>query len=120
MEVEGYTISFNRGDQVAINIKNKSDSTFEIGDTIKFSITKKGNITDVILQKHYTIEEDSDIFTIILTSDDTRFCPPIKSGSLTYWYEIEHNEITTLIGCDKNGGKELIVYPEAISSKEGE
>lgn len=116
MEVEGYTISFNRGDQVIINVKNKANTTFAVGDTIKFSITKKGNLTDVLLQKHYTIEEESDIFGILLTSEDTRFCPPIKTGSLTYWYEIEHNEITTLIGFDKNGGKEIIIYPEAIAA----
>ena len=120
MEVEGYTISFNRGDQVTINVKNKADSVFEVGDTIKFTITKKGNVTDVLLQKRYTIEEEGNIFSIVLTSDDTRFCPPLKTGSLTYWYEIEHNEITTLIGCDKNGGKELIIYPEAIAAEEGE
>lgn len=120
MEVEGYTISFNRGDQVIINIKNKSNSLFEVGDKIKFSITKKGNVTDVLLTKNFVVEEESDIFSILLTSDDTRFCPPLKQGFHTYWYEIEHNEITTLIGYDKNGGKELIIYPEAIAAKEGE
>ena len=120
MEVDGYTISFNRGDQVIINVKNKANSVFEIGDTIKFSITKKGNVTDVLFQKTYNVEEESNIFGIVLTSEDTRFCPPLKTGSATYWYEIEHNNITTLIGCDKNGGKELIIYPEVIAAGEGE
>ena len=121
MEVEGYTISFNRGDQVIINVKNKADTLFEIGDTIKFSITKQGDITNVLLQKVFTVEEESNIFGVLLTPEDTRkICPPFKSGSKTYWYEIEHNEITTLIGCDKNGGKEIILYPEAIAAEEGE
>lgn len=121
MEVEGYTISFNRGDQVIINVKNKANTTFAVGDIIKFSITKQGNITEVLLQKTFTVEEESDIFGILLTSEDTRkICPPFKSGSKTYWYEIEHNEITTLIGYDKNGGKEIIIYPEAIAAEEGE
>lgn len=120
MEVEGYTISFNRGDQVVINIQNKTNKKFLAGDTIKFTITKKGNLTDIILQKTYTVEEEGEVYGILLTCDDTRFCPPFKSGSLTYWYEIEHNEVTTLVGFDKNGGKELILYPEAISMVEGE
>ena len=121
MEVEGYTISFNRGDQIIINVKNKADTTFAVGDTIKFSITKQGNITEVLLQKEFTVEEESDIFGILLTPEDTRkICPPFKSGSKTYWYEIEHNEITTLIRCDKNGGKEIILYPEAIAAEAGE
>ena len=89
MEVEGYTISFNRGDQVIINVKNKANTTFAIGDVIKFSITKAGDITNVLLQKSFIVEEESDIFGVLLTSEDTRkICPPFKSGSKTYWYEI--------------------------------
>ena len=118
MEIDGYTISLNRGDEVTINIQNKENLPFMIGDIIKFSITKKGNMTDVLFQKTFTVEEENNIFGILLTSDDTRFCPPLKQGFYTYWYEIEHNEITTLVGFDKEGGKEFIIYPEAIKAEE--
>lgn len=121
MEIEGYKISFNRGDQVAIKIRNKANTPFIVGDTIKLSITKAGDITNVLFQKVFTIDEESEIFNLILDPEDTRtICPPFKSGSKTFWYEIEHNEITTLIGCDKEGGKELVLYPEAIAAEAGE
>lgn len=120
MEVEGYTISFNRGDQVTINVKNRSNCVFEIGDSVKFSIMKKGDCNTVIFQKSYTVEEESNVFSIVLTSDETRFGPALKSGFRTYWYEIEHNGIITLIGYDKKGPKELILYPEAGNKEANE
>ena len=56
MEIDGYTISLNRGDEVTINIQNKENLPFMVGDTIKFSITKKGNMTDVLFKKNFTVE----------------------------------------------------------------
>lgn len=124
-KIENGNIHLSRGDSAIIQIKNES-SSFEIGDEIKFSIMKKNNCEAVLLSKVYTVRdssEDNSIFEIFLTPEDSKsFCPPIKTGNLTYWYEIELKSgdvVNTLIGYDDNGAKELIIYPEAVSENEG-
>lgn len=118
LDIRGCTISFNRGEEVAIILEKDADSLFEVGDTVKFSIMKRGDCSDVILQKIFTVEEESNTFCITLTSDETRIGPAFKTGHRTYWYEIERNESITLMGYNHRGPKELILYPEAGQKKE--
>jgi hypothetical protein len=54
----------------------------------------------------------------MLTSQDTRFDKPIKSGEKKYWYEIELNDKDTLMGWDKDGAKVLVLWPEAVKAEE--
>lgn len=113
--LENTTIHLNRGDE--LNIKMNSQVGFEIGDTFKFSIMKKNNCEEVLLQKQFIVENAGTSFEIQLTSEETRIGSPLKTGSVTYWYEIEYNGSNTILGCDKDGGKELILYPEAATKK---
>lgn len=109
---EDYTIHLNRGDELAITFANSAG--FNIGDTFKFSITTENDIEDVLFQRSFIVENSGlKEFNIVLTSEDTRIGPSFKAGSKTYWYEIELNGNSTLIGCDENGGKKFILYPEA-------
>ena len=52
---------------------------------------------------------------IKLTSVETRIGDAFKDGSVTYWYEIELNGDTTLIGYDDEGAKKFVLYPEATT-----
>lgn len=105
------TIEINRGDSGTITLTNKSGN-FNVGDVLKFSIVEKKNYNNVLFQKEYTVETQSDTFDMPLTSEDTKI-GNIISKPTTYWYEIEYNGNQTLIGYDENGAKEFILYPEA-------
>lgn len=107
-----YNMHLNRGDRAIIRLTN-TDSTFVAGDTLVFSVMKKGNAGDIVFQKTCRVEEDASIFDIVLTPEETRLGNIIKSGSVTYWYEIEYNGQNTLVGYFTDGPKEFILYPEA-------
>lgn len=109
---EDYSIHINRGDELVLTFA--SSAGFKIGDTFKLSITTEGDIEDVLFQKNFTVEKEKlKEFDVVLTSDDTRIGESFKSGNRVYWYEIEFNGNTTLVGCDEDGGKKFILYPEA-------
>lgn len=114
---EDGSIHVNRGDQLIITLNN--DVNFSIGDKIKFSIMKKGNCEEVLFQKIFEVEEENNVFDIVLTSEDTRIGSFQKSNTVIYWYEIEYNGINTLTGFDTEGAKEFVLYPEA-AEKESE
>jgi hypothetical protein len=78
-----YNMHLNRGDQIIVRLTN-TDSTFKAGDTLEFSVMKKGNASEIIFQKHFTIDEDTETYDIVLTSEETRIGSPIKSGNVTY------------------------------------
>ena len=85
MQMEGTTIFCNRGDQFTITLNAREDSLFARGDRIKFSIMKEGDCTKVLFEKIFTVEEDAAVsFDCLLTSQDTRFDKPIKSGEKKY------------------------------------
>ena len=105
----------NRGDQVAIELT--ANQNFLPGDTIKFSVVKEKDYSTVLLQKIFEVTEESDIFTIELTSEDTRFCDLLKNQPKTFWYEIEYNNVSTLVGYDDEGGKQFVLWPEAPNNK---
>lgn len=108
---ENKNMYLNRGDSVTIRLS--ANQNFEEGDTIKFSIVKEKDYSTVYLQKIFTIDHESNTFDITLSSDDTRFCELIKNQSKVFWYEIEYNDISTLVGYDDKGGKQFVLYPEA-------
>lgn len=114
--VVNWDISLNRGE--SINLQLISNDSFKIGDIIKFSIVEPGNYDNVIFVKEFEVPNDSDNFTITLTSDDTRkICEPFKDGEKLYYYEIELNDEFTLLGKDRYGDKKFILYPEAGGRK---
>ena len=110
--VRNKNIYLNRGDAIILQLVN-NEGTFSAGDKIKFYICKKEDYTDVIFQKEFIVEETSNFAEVRLTSEETRIGDPIKNNSITYWYEIELNGNTTLIGYDDDGAKKFVLYPEA-------
>jgi len=104
-------IKINRGARGTIKLTNTLGS-FKVGDKIKFSIVEKNHYENVVFQKEYNITEESDVFYLTLTKEDTKI-GEIISKPKTYWYEVEYNGDITLIGHDDDGDKEFILLPEA-------
>lgn len=113
------TIYVNRGDQMTIHVVNRSD-TFHTGDYLIFSVCEEGNLENTLFMKRVEIPDNVGYVDINLTSEDTRsFCEAFAKGQKTFWYELELNENTTLIGYDAKGPKLLILYPEAAKLEDG-
>ena len=110
------TITHNRGDKGAIRLVNKN-GMFKKDDKFTFSIVKKGNYSDVVFQKTFIVDEDCEIFYLTFTNEEMRFSD-IISVKTTFWYEIDMNDDTTVIGHEENGDKLFILYPEAAKKKE--
>lgn len=117
------TIHITRGDHATFTVSanngedengNAIPYTFKVNDVVRFKVFKARSCEDVVLQKDVTITEESEFATIVITKDDTAF-EPIISKTSTYWYEVEVNPDTypqTIIGCDLDGEKLFIIYPE--------
>lgn len=110
------TIKITRGDRITLELTNKIGN-FKVGDKIKFSIVEKNHYENVVFQKIYTVTEESSVFYLTLTGQDTKI-GEIISRDKTYWYEVEYNGDTTLIGKDDDGHKEFILRPEAADKEE--
>lgn len=78
-----YNMYLNRGDQCIIRLTNK-DGVFTAGDTLVFSVMKKGNAGEIIFQKFFEINEECQTYDIVLTPEETRIGNIIKSGNVTY------------------------------------
>ena len=73
---------------------------FKVGDVLRFKVFKKNLCSAVVLQKDFTIEEDSTVAEITLNAEDTKI-GNIINKYVDYWYEIELNPDTapqTLVG----------------------
>ena len=110
-------IYLNRGDAITIIIANNSD-TFKVNDIIKFYVCEQGNFSKVLLSKPITVAEETTEVEIHLDSEETRIGPPLINGTRVYWYEIELNGDTTLVGYDNNGPKLFTLWPEAVEGDE--
>lgn len=114
--IKNKNIYLNRGDAIKITVVNNND-VFSTVDYLKFYICEAGNMGNVLLEKRFEVPEESATIDINLTSEETRLGDPLKTGSRAYWYEIELNGDTTLVGYDADGPKLFILYPEAVSSE---
>lgn len=110
-------ITHTRGDKGTIKLVNKN-GTFKVGDKFKFSIVKKKDYSNVIFQKEFEVIEESTEFYLTFTNEEMRF-GPIINDSVEYWYEIDMNDDTTLIGHEKNA-KRFILLPEAAKKEASE
>ena len=117
MRIKDKNIYINRGDAMTLDVVNNTDY-FRVGDYLTFYICQEGNYENVVFSKTFNVTEKTDTVTIKLTSAEMKLGEPLKNGERTYWYEIELNGNTTLVGADLKGNKCLILYPEAI--REGE
>lgn len=111
-------ISINRGDRGTIRITNTLGN-FKVGDKLKFSIVAAANYNNVVFQKTYVVTEEGPDFYLTLNSEDTRIGDVISKPT-TYNYEVEYNNDYTLIGYDKTGSKNFILYPEAPNKDGGD
>lgn len=115
-----YTMEHTRGDKGGIRLVTKPGlRSFKIDDVIKFSIVTKGNYNDVVFQKEFKVEEDCTEYILGFTNEEMRIGEPISDKEVTYYYEIELNNDTTLIG-SRNKHKKFILYPEAATKEADE
>jgi hypothetical protein len=112
------TIECTRGDagsfSVGANVGG-TPFTFRNGDIVRFTVCRKKDYSDVMLQKDVLVTGATELVDIHLDSEDTKFGDVISKAT-EYWYTIELNPDTqcqTIIGHDKDGAKVFTLYPEA-------
>lgn len=118
---EDLTIHVTRGDVAVFTVdafagegENKVGYKFRVGDVIRFTVCSKKDYSDVVLQKDFTVAEETDNVEIPLDSADTKIGDTISKPK-EYWYEVELNPEThpqTIIGHTQDGAKVLMLYPE--------
>lgn len=116
---EETNIEITRGDILPLSVRAKdkdgNEYTFKIGDVVRFKITEKENVENVIIYKDFIVEAETLSVDINLNGEETKFGPLINEPS-EYWYEIELNPDTnpqTIIGYTLDGGAKLfILLPE--------
>lgn len=105
------SIYLTRGDKATFTLKI-NDYTFGPGDKVEFRVyPKKGMNTLPLVDVVVNVQEELEKVQIPLTSEMTKI-GDIVNKVTTYWYEIELNDKTTVIGYDDDGPKLLYLYPE--------
>lgn len=114
---EDMTICLTRGDVaffVVIADDRGEPYMFQPGDVIRIKVCEKKACENVVLQKDFVVEEETEAAHIYLTKEDTKI-GDIISKPVVYWYEVELNPDTnpqTIVGYDDDGAKILRVFPE--------
>ena len=112
-KINGSTIEVTRGDSMAINFSIEN-YTFSSGDKVEFRVyEKKGLDKEPVISKVVIISEETEVVRIEVPGTDTKI-GEVVNKPVTYWYEIELNDASTIIGYDEDGAKELILYPEGV------
>ena len=112
-KITGSTIELTRGDSMAINFSIEG-YTFKVGDRIEFRVyEKKGLDKEPLLFKEVVVDKSTQVVRIEASGTETKI-GEIANKPVTYWYEIELNDTSTIIGYDEDGAKELILYPEGV------
>ncbi len=110
-------INITRGDVASICVDAVLDDeqyTFQPNDIVRFKVFKAKDCNCVEMQKDITINEETQIVNISLSSEDTKIGEYINKPT-KYWYEIELNPDTkpqTIVGYDLEGEKIFMLYPE--------
>ena len=122
---KGINIYVTRGDKLplAITMQNqdKTPYIFKRDEVIGFKVIEKDNMANVLVDKRFTVQEDTENVDIDLLSEDTRIGELINEPE-EYWYEIELNPDTpdtnTIVGYDQKKGAPLFVLlPEGGNKK---
>lgn len=115
MKIVDKEIHINRGDRLLIefSIDNGEEKyMFKDEDKIKFSIYRKKQMDKPpVLQKEFTPTIGATSVDIDVSSEDMKF-GEMANKPIEYWYEIELNGDSTIVGYDEDGEKKLILYPE--------
>lgn len=114
-----YNIEVTRGDVLPLSIsakgKDGADYVFQTGDVIRIKVMERKKCNCVVLSKDVTIEEETTIVDIDLTSEETKIGTLI-SKPVDYWYEVELNPDTrcqTIIGYTRDDGAKIFtLLPE--------
>jgi len=88
--------------------------TFKAGEVVRIKVFEKKACENVVLQKDFPVEADTETVEILLLEEDTRF-GGIISKPTDYWYEVELNPLNnpqTIIGYDEDGAKIFKLFPE--------
>lgn len=110
-KIEEKTLKINRGDKGVIGLTIPGYQ-FQTGDIITIGVyEKKGLEKNSKLLKSIEVKTPCDELEINLTKEDTSI-GKIENKPITYWYEIELNNETTIVGYDDDGPAEFILYPE--------
>jgi hypothetical protein len=113
------SIYVTRGDAVAFNLSATIDNgetyLFKPNDIVRINIMEKKGCDEVVFQKGFKVEEETETVEINLTGDETKIGEVISKPT-DYWYEIELNPFTnpkTIIGYDdETGAKIFKLFPE--------
>ena len=115
---EDKSIYITRGDMAMFQVSAMTSDTdnykFQAGDVIRFKVFEKKSCENVVLQKDFTIEEETEVYDIILEEEETRI-GEIISKPKDYWYEVEVNPLDnpqTIIGYDEDGAKVFRLFPK--------
>jgi len=114
---EDMTICLTRGDVVFFVVEADDRGEpymFQPGDVIRIKVCEKKACENVVLQKDFVVEEETEAARIYLTKEDTKI-GDIISKPVVYWYEVELNPDTnpqTIVGYDDDGAKILRLFPE--------
>lgn len=110
-KIKDNTIELTRGDEVTMFL-TIDNYIFKPDDKIEFRVYKRRGMNELpLLSKTILVEEETERVAIELTSELTKF-GEMSNKAIIYWYEVELNDATTVIGYDGDGAKELILYPE--------
>ena len=119
---EDLTMHLTRGDAavftVGANIGGEAYS-FREGEVVRFTVCRKKNYADVVLQKDFTVNSATEAVEISLSSEDTKIGGAISKPT-EYWYEVELNPEThpqTIVGHTQDGAKVLMLYPEGVKEE---
>ena len=116
-KIQDKNIYLNRGDMITFVVANNT-TTFSEGDYLTFYICEKGDYTNIVFQKRIDVTKKANEVEIQLTTEETKIGEPIKTNERVYWYEIELNGNTTLVGYDEQGPKLITFWPEAVREEE--
>lgn len=115
-KIEKGNIYVTRGDMLPLAIdatnSDKSLYKFKAGEVLRIKVMEKENVSNIVLEKDFVIEEDTQVVNVDLLSEDTRIGELINKPH-EYWYEIELNpdtsETMTIVGYSKEKGAALFV-----------
>lgn len=120
---EDLSIYATRGDVVFFSLaahEGDEPHRFQPGDVVRIKVFDKKNCENVVLQKDFGVEEETESVSIVLTEQETKF-GEIISKPKDYWYEIELNPYDypqTIIGYDEDGAKVFRLFPEGADVPE--
>lgn len=112
------SINITRGDTAVFTVnaveESGSNYLFQKGDVLRIKVTEKKACENVMFQKDFVVEKETEQVELTLTEEDTKIGEVISKPT-DYWYEVELNPLNnpqTIIGYDENGAKIFKLFPE--------